>query len=266
MFTGWSAPSLGPIFPILFVTVACGAISGFHSVVASGTTSKQLNYESDARKIGYGAMLVESLLSILAIITVMYISKADYSNIMSNGGPVAVFSNGVGFLLTKFGIDAEHGTKFAALAVSAFVLTTLDTATRLARFAFQEFFAPKEGHAPSILNKNRFVGTTVTVATASILAYSGHWKEIWPIFGAANQLLAALALLAVSLWLRQKGRKSKMIMIPMLVMFIITLSALAIIFWQNFTSKNYLLAAFGAALFILAMILVTEAAKSCVKK
>lgn len=263
IFTSWNVPELGPLFPILFVTVACGAISGFHSVVASGTTAKQLNRESNARPIAYGAMLVESLLALIALITVMHLTRDEYARTLAAEGPVALFSRGVGVFLSKAGIDAAHGTRFAALAVSAFALTTLDTATRLARFAFQEFFTPREGKEPSILNRNRYVGTAATVAVAGALAYSGHWKLIWPIFGSANQLLAALALLAVSLWLRRRmGRTSRALTIPMVLMFIITLSALGILVWKDFSAGSYTLAGIGTALFVLAAVLVAEAAKS----
>ncbi|MBT3181142.1 MAG: carbon starvation protein A [Deltaproteobacteria bacterium] len=262
VFTAWVVPKLGPLFPILFVTVACGAISGFHSVVASGTTAKQLNKESNARPIGYGAMLVESLLALIALISVMYMAKGDYVAALLKEGPITLFSQGIGNFISSFGISASHGTKFAALAVSAFVLTSLDTATRLARFAFQEFFAPKEGRAPSILNKNRFIGTAITVAAGAALAYSGQWKAIWPIFGSANQLLAALALLAISLWLRKKGSKSKVLQIPMIIMFVITLSALGLLVWQDIHAGKYVLTVIGSALFILALVLVFEAIKS----
>jgi len=258
-FITWIDPKLGSLFPILFVTVACGAISGYHSVVASGTTAKQLNREGDARPIGYGAMLVESLLAAIALITVIKLSQASYAREIAAKGPVALFSAGIGTLIESIGIDRVHGTNYSALAVSAFVLTTLDTATRLCRFAFQEFFAPSEGKKPSMLNRNRFIGTSVTVAAASALAFSGQWKLIWPIFGSANQMLAALALMAVALWLRFRGRKYGFLKWPMKIMFVITLSALGVIFYENFKVGNYVLAAIGAALFVLAVVLLVEA-------
>jgi len=258
----WFDPKLGALFPILFVTVACGAISGFHSVVASGTTAKQLDREAHARPIGYGAMLVESLLAIIALVVVIKLSKADYASEIANEGPVALFSRGIGSLIEPFGINKAHGTNFAALAVSAFVLTTLDTATRLCRFAFQEFFAPREGTKPNLLNRNRFIGTLVTVAAAAALAFSGQWKLIWPIFGAANQLLAALALLAVSIWLKHAGRRNGFLRIPMWVMFVITLSALGVILHKNLVQANYALAAIAAALLVLAITLVIESIRA----
>lgn len=260
-FITWVDPKLGPLFPILFVTVACGAISGFHSVVASGTTAKQLDREGHARPIGYGAMLVESLLAAIALITVIGLTTKGYSESLAMGGPVALFSRGIGALLEKLGLDVRIGTDFAALAVSAFVLTTMDTATRLCRFAFQEFFTPPEGKKPSILNTNRFIGTGITVAASAALALSGQWKLIWPIFGSANQMLAALALLAVSLWLRHRGMKAGFLRLPMFVMFAITLAALGVIVYENMMIENYALAAVGAALFILAVTLIVDAVK-----
>ena len=265
IFTSWDVPELGTLFPILFVTVACGAISGYHSVVASGTTAKQLDQEVDARPIGYGAMLVESLLALLALITVMHLAPGDYARTLHQSGPVAIFSNGIGTLISSLGISKAHGVNFAALAVSAFVLTTLDTATRLCRFAFQEFFAPRKGGRPSVLSRNRFIGTAVTVGAAAALAFSGKWKAIWPIFGTANQLLAALALLAISVWLRHRGLKSTFLRIPMVIMFAITLSALGAIVYYNVIGANYALAAVGAALFVLSMIVVAEAIKSVIR-
>ncbi len=259
-FTHFIDPELGPIFPILFVTIACGAISGFHSIVASGTTAKQLDNEADAKAIGYGGMLVESLVAVLAIICAAMISHGEYSATLKSAGPVAIFSNGIGSLLVKFGIPAAKGSSFVALAVSAFVLTSLDTATRLARFAFQEFFAPKtEEGKRNILSSNRFIGTAVTVAVGGLLAFSGKWKAIWPIFGAANQLLAALAFLAISAWLVKRGLKSGFLKIPMIIMFVITLSALVMLVWGNLAKGNIALAVVGVILLIIAAFLVIEA-------
>ncbi|MFA4972770.1 MAG: carbon starvation protein A [bacterium] len=261
-FASWSDPGIGPLFPMLFVTVACGAISGFHSIVASGTTAKQLDREKDARPIGYGAMLVECLVAVAALIAAARLATSDYASTLASQGPVALFSAGTGEMLSKLGIKASSGAQFAALAVSAFVMTTLDTATRLCRFAFQEFFAPRRGKKPGILSKNRYIATAATIACAATLALSGSWKAIWPIFGASNQLLAALALLAVSIWLKSKGKKTRFLEIPMVAMFVITLSALGSIVWTNYAKANYTISAIGAALFALAALLVIESVKS----
>lgn len=259
VFTHWVDPNLGAIFPILFVTVACGAISGFHSVVASGTTAKQLNNEKDAKRIGYGAMLVECLLAVLALLMAAMLTPADYA-LMYND-PITIFAKGAGKVISALGFNEVKAVTFAALAVSAFVLTSLDTATRLARFAFQEFFAPSEGEKASILHRNRFVGTTITVAVAAALAFSKKWTAIWPIFGSANQLLAALALLAVTVWLFRRGVKAKFTLIPMAIMFIITISALVLLVTQNFSRENWLLAGIGAALLAVAGVLIVTAVR-----
>ena len=261
-FVAFTDAKLGPLFPILFVTVACGAISGFHSVVSAGTTAKQLGREEDARPIGFGAMIVESLVAVLALFAAMMLTREQYGVSLSSQGPVALFSNSIGSLLSTVGIPAEKGTTFAALAVSAFILTTLDTATRLCRFALQELFTPKAGGRPPLVTRNRYIATLFTVAPAAALAYSGHWETIWPIFGSANQLLAALALLAVALWLRHSKRKTAFLGFPMVAMFLITLSALGLIAYRDSMRGNYALGSVAMVLFVLAVTLMIEAVRS----
>lgn len=255
---------IGFLFPLLFVTVACGAISGFHSLVSSGTTSKQLDNEKDAKIIGYGGMLIECLLAILAIITAATLTKADYSAFLNpdgGAGPVALFSDGVGRFLSQLGLSQHTGATFAALAVSAFALTSLDTATRLCRFAFQEYFSSKKDQRQSVLASNRFIGTIFSLGIAGALAFSGKWQLIWPIFGSANQLLAALALLAVSVWLASKGIRYGFTLLPMIFMFIVTITALLVVFWKNFNDGNYLMAFTSFALLIVAISLISLAYK-----
>ncbi len=244
---------IGLLFPILFVTVACGAISGFHSLVASGTTSKQLSSEKDAKVVGYGGMLMESSLSVLAILTAAVLTASQY-NTFEN--PVVLFSNGVGGFLSHIGLEKATGTTFAALAVSAFALTSLDTATRLCRFSFQEFFSPKSGEKPGLLNTNRFIGTAFTVAVGGSLAFSGKWSLIWPLFGSANQLLAALALLAVTVWLASRGIKNGFTMLPMIFMFAVTLTALVFLLYKYISESQILLAILSFALIIVAVTLI----------
>jgi len=253
---------LGYLFPILFVTVACGAISGFHSLVSSGTTSKQLDTEPDARVVGYGSMLIEAVLAVLALITAVTILQNDYSHLIKeeNGGPIGIFSRGVGGFLTHLGLPLKAGVTFAALAISAFALTTLDTATRLGRFAFQEFFEQKGKQ--SILSRNRYVGTLVTVFFSGLLAFSGTSKTLWPLFGSANQLLASLVLLAVTVWLAELRKKNNFIKYPMYFMFCVTLTALGNLIYQNIVSKNYPLIFITILLFVVAIFLVVEAGKS----
>ena len=252
---------LGWMFPILFVTIACGAISGFHSLVSSGTTAKQLDKESDAKVIGYGGMLIESTLSVVALITAIMV--IDYAAELGNGGAVAVFSRGVGAFLSSLGIPATLGVTFASLVVSAFALTTLDTATRLGRYIFQELFEKSEaaeGESKG-LGSNMYVSTLITVALAGWLAMT-NWAAIWPIFGSANQLLAALALLAVSVWLVKLGKDNRFVKYPMYFMFAVTLCSLVILSYKNFMAANFLLTTIAVVLFILAVILVVFASKT----
>ena len=250
---------LGSLFPILFVTVACGAISGFHSLVASGTTSKQLDRETDARIIGYGGMLIEAVLAVIALITAVVLSGSDYQAFFNpdGGGPIGVFSNGIGGFMTSLGIPRDTGVTFAALAISAFALTTLDTATRLGRFAFQEIFSTIQ--APRFISRNRYVCTFITIASAALLTFSGSSTALWPLFGSANQMLAAMALLAVTVWLNHLGENSNFVKIPMFFMLFVTLTALGNLIIHNLAVKNYLLSGVGACMFSVGLVLAVNA-------
>lgn len=272
VFTGLKS-SLGYLFPILFVTVACGAISGFHSLVASGTTAKQLNKESDARIIGYGGMLIECLLAVIALIAAGYFLPGEYRELLGKGGngAIEIFSRGVGNFMSILRIPPELGATFAALTVSAFALTTLDTATRLSRYAFQEFFggsplsrlqcedAPS---SPPLLGRNCYLATFFSVAATAFLIYTGSSSKIWPIFGSANQLLAALALLAVATWLGRLGRKYLFVLIPMFFMFAVTLSALVLLSYRNFAGGHTLLGVISLLLLGLSIALCWQAYRS----
>ncbi len=266
-FNGFST-NIGYLFPLLFVTVACGAVSGFHSLVGSGTTSKQLDKETDARVIGYGGMLMEGMLAVVALIAAATITSGTYQEFISTdgGGPIALFSASVGGFMSKLGVPIDVGTTFSALAVSAFALTSLDTATRLARFSFQEFFETNEKTTMSIISSNRYAATGVGVIIAGILALSGEWKAIWPIFGSANQLLAAVALLAVSVWLAKQQIKNAFVLYPMGFMFAVTFSALVLLIINNFSSQNYLLMIIALGLFFIASVLAGLAFKALCKK
>lgn len=248
------------LFPMLFVTVACGAISGFHSLVGSGTTSKQLDTEKDIQLVGYGSMLIEGVLAVVAIITAAYLTKDGLAEALGNGGPINVFSAGLGNFMEKgFGLPFSIGSTFTALAISAFALTSLDTATRLARFIFQEFFDTKDSKKTTPLT-NRYVSTGITVVLGGVLAFKG-WSVIWPVFGSANQLLAAIALLSLALWLKKSGRKFKMAIYPTIFMFAVTLMALVLLFKANLQT-SYILAGFSVVLFVLAIMLILEARKA----
>ena len=220
---------LGYLFPALFITVACGAISGFHSLVASGTTAKQIDNERHILSIGYGGMLIECVMAIIALICVGIL----YSNgNMPDGTPTQIFAKGISTMLSSIGLQDYEATTYSLviLAVSAFALTSLDTATRLARFMLQEFFLEKD-QKPSDLQgykriiTNPIVATVLTVFLGMALASVGY-EKVWGLFGAANQLLAVLALLAVCAWLGNIGKSNKMLYIPMMFMLAATLTSL----------------------------------------
>lgn len=252
---------LGYLFPILFVTVACGAISGFHSLVSSGTTSKQLDKEEDTRAIGYGGMLIECVLAVIALLAAAVITGGEASSLLAEGGPVLLFATGVGSFLANLGIPASIGVIFGSLTVAAFAMTTLDTATRLGRFIFQEYFVPEDEEAEGIVGMmgNMYFATFVTVISSAALGLSGAWADIWPIFGSANQMLAALALLSLAVWLASRGIKNTHIIIPMIFMFAVTLTALVFVVRDNFMDANYILAILGVILFIMAVVLARMA-------
>ena len=232
MFTEWKDPmtGLGTMFPALFVTIACGAISGFHSLVGSGTTSKQLDHERDAKPIAYGGMLIECALALISLCAVGYV-WADY--VAGTRTPTVVFASGLSGMVST--IPGLGGTKdviytLLVLTYSAFCLTSLDTATRLARYMFQEFWLkPGETYKDVTGIKatlcNPVVATAITVVLGVGLGMTGYSK-IWPLFGAANQLLAGLALLTVCAWLGNIGRNNKMFYIPMVFMMIVTIWSL----------------------------------------
>ncbi len=260
-FTGFSVNGQF-LFPMLFVTVACGAISGFHSLVASGTTSKQIDNERDAKKIGYGSMLIEGVLATIALISIAFITADKAAEL---GSPINIFANGVGTFMTTFGVDYTIGSSFVSLAISAFALTTLDTTARLGRFLVQEFFTNKEEEAPTSFFANKYFATTVTVLLGGGLGFMGYAK-VWPIFGSSNQLLAALSLLAVAAYLKHIKKANSMIIIPMVLMFLVTLTALGFLIRDNIATGNFLLVIIAILLLILAVILIIQSYKILTKK
>ncbi len=271
-FTGWSATTpkggIGHIFPILYVTVACGACSGFHALVASGTTAKQLDNERHIKPIGYGAMLVEGILALVAITTVAVLPKADYLALLSSESPIMVFASGLSGFIAKVGLPVLVGKTFIALTISAFMLTTLDTATRLARFTWQEMFLPKDGSKRKksfSLLSNPFVATTFSVVLSGYMAFSGSAMEIWPVFGASNQMLAALTLLVVTLVLVKRKVNFWVAFVPMLFMTTITIWALVNLIKVNFNT-NWVLLGATAFLLIMAVILAAKAVWSLIPK
>lgn len=255
-FSTFSLEKVGYLFPALFVTVACGAISGFHSLVGSGTTAKQLNKETDGRIIGYGGMLIEGLLAVLSLVAVASMVNKEFLDLLISKGPVAAFSLGVGRFINSIpvlNISIPMAQTFTALAVSAFALTSLDTATRLARFMFQEYFEEKDHSQKKSLFQNRFVATAITVFFGATLTFSGQTMSIWPLFGSANQLLAALALLALTVWVANLRKGFLFVLIPMIFMFAVTLTALGTLVYQNILISNYTLSIISILLFALSL-------------
>ncbi len=254
--------SIGYLFPVLFVTVACGAISGFHSLVASGTTSKQIDKESDVKVVGFGGMLIESFLAIISVGAVIVLERADYTGLLLTDGPVNMFADGLGFIISSLGISEKLAITFVALTISAFALTTLDTCTRLARFTFQEYFEDIKQEKVRRVSQNRFVATLIVVILSALMLLSGEFSVLWPIFGSANQLLAALALLAVSIWLYKIKENATFVLIPMFFMFTITLSSLFLFAWENYNKGIYVLSIIAGVLFLLSIVLIRLAYKS----
>ena len=260
-FTGWTT-KLGGLFPALFITVACGACSGFHSLVASGTTSKQLANERDAKPIGYGAMLIESALGVISLLAVGMVYNQYVDGAF--GSPAVAFASGISAMFG--GNSVIHA--LLTLAVSVFALTSLDTATRLSRFMFSELFL-KDGEATwrDATGFRKFlchplVGTLIMVLIGCILG-GLSLSQIWGLFGAANQLLAGLALMAVCAWLGNIGKNNKMFYIPMVFMLCATLCSLVITIFKKLNGGlaawgDWFQLIFAIAMVVLAIILVIE--------
>ncbi len=258
----YNSPALGYMFPVLFVTIACGAISGFHSLVASGTTAKQLDREEDAKVVGYGGMLIESFLAIISVCAVIVLDRGDYVAQLSALGPVTLFSQGLGGMIASLGIPPVIAISFVALTVSAFALTTLDTCTRLARFSMQELCEGNLLPGADFFANNRFAATLVPLLLSILLLLSGEFTTLWPIFGSANQLLAALALLAVTVWLYRVGVNPMFTLLPMIFMFAVTLSSLFIFAYKNFSANQYFLGVIAVLLSVLSITLIILARRS----
>lgn len=249
--------SLGLLFPAMFITIACGACSGFHSVVASGTTAKQLASESHAKPIAYGGMLTEGLLAVLAIAAVIVVG----GQAARGQEPTLVFARGIGHMLSALGIDPALGVHFGALAISTFLLTTLDTCTRLARYVLEELLRLPRGNRVAVV-----AATLATLVLPLLLTQmtlhlpdgqpAPAWRVVWPVFGATNQLLGALAMLVVTAWLRNQGKRHAFVAAPMVFMFSVTLVALAQLVWRYGPAS--LIGSIATVLFVLAVVLLVE--------
>ena len=227
------------LFPTLFITVACGAVSGFHSLISSGTTAKQLDNEKSAKMVGFGAMLIECLLAVISLICVASVSANGVTNITTGeklGTPSIVFASAIEGFFLNIGFSESAGKvafTVISLAVSAFCLTSLDTCCRLGRFTFQELFAAKEGeedaHPVRKALSNTYVATLVNIGLAAILCVGGY-ATLWKLFGACNQLVSVPALMAAAVYLKSVGKKHNMFYIPMFFMAAASMSQLVISF------------------------------------
>lgn len=224
------------MFPILFVTIACGAVSGFHSLVSSGTASKQIKNEKNMLPVSFGAMLMESLLAVISLIAVASFTSIAQASDMGYTTPTQIFAGGVSNFLEVVGLPKDIVFTLINLAVSAFALTSLDSVARVGRLSFQELFLDKSikdedmGPVRKVLT-NKYFATIITLVLAYLLAKAGY-ASIWPLFGSANQLLSALALVACAVFLKRTKRKNFMLWIPMFVMIAVTFTALAMTIWQ----------------------------------
>ncbi|MGB2697093.1 MAG: carbon starvation CstA family protein, partial [Candidatus Zixiibacteriota bacterium] len=236
---------LGYVWPMLFITIACGAISGFHSLVTSGTDCKQLSREGDARKIGYNGMLLESVLALSVLLALgSMLIFSDYKSIVwpevGRSNPILAFALATGKLLHQsLGISVALGCVFGILMVEGFVVTTLDTAVRLNRYLFEEVWRLIFKKVPALF-KVYWFNSALAVLLMWLLAYFNTFASLWPIFGTANQLLSALALIAISTWLYMRGKRNWFTLIPAIFMILTTTAALIILLFNNYLPRGNL--------------------------
>lgn len=261
------------LFPTLFITIACGAVSGFHSLVSSGTSSKTIKNEKDMLCVGYGSMMVESLLGVVALVVV---GAAAVGGKMPSGTPFQIFSANVAGFLTLLGIPEHVATCFMTMCVSALALTSLDSVARIGRMSFQELFLGEAADGSDLtgirkLFANKYFATVITLVFGFLLCLGGY-NNVWPLFGAANQLLASLVLIAISVFLLTTGRKGWMLYAPMCIMLVVTFTALiqAVIgiFQKIFVTGGFVFMIDGLQLIValLLMALGLMVAVSCFKK
>ena len=253
--------TMGPLWPMMFITVACGAVSGFHSLVGSGTTSKQLANETHARRIGFGGMLMEGFLATIVIIAVVGGLQASElsQHIADKTSPVDLFGLGFGNICAPF--LGPYGSFVALTILNVFILTTLDSATRITRYITEEMFGIK----------NRFAATGLVVLVAGVLALGKDnsqnplWQKIWPAFGASNQLVAALALLVIAAWLLSKKRPTLYVLIPAMFMLLTSLAALIMQTKTYIANKDFTLITISVILFVSALFLLKETGATFIK-
>ena len=272
MYTGFHNAASGDLFPILFVTVACGAVSGFHSLVSSGTSSKTISNEKDMPMVGYGAMIVESLLGVVALVVV---GAVAVNGTKPDGTPFSIFSSGVAGFLEKMGVPVTVATVFMTMCVSALALTSLDSVARIGRMSFQELFlgdttdTAKMTPMQKVLT-NKYFATVITLFFGYLLTLGGY-NNVWPLFGSANQLLAALVLIALAVFLKTTGRTGWTLYFPMGMMLVVTFTALiqkTIALVKNVASgqATFLVDGLQLIVAVLLMVLGVMVAYSCIRK
>jgi carbon starvation protein len=255
----------GPLWPILFITVACGAISGFHSVVASGTSAKQLRRETDGKIVAFGGMLTEGALAMIVILlvsSVLFWDKAPsealsgfvFNSLLAEKGANITFGTAIGRAMESIGVPLQYGVAFGILMLNAFILTTLDTCARLTRYIVTESVGQKVA-----LLRNPFLATVIGLLLAYFITANNSWRILWPAFGATNQLIGALSLLVVTAYLFGFKKATKYTLIPGVFMLVTTLGALVYqLFWQYLPSGNYVLSTIAVILIILGVIIAAE--------
>jgi len=272
-FMGWFSPNGFPLFPLLFTTVACGACSGFHAIVSSGTTSKQISKETDAKLIGYGGMLLESFVAIIALATLLLLSSSQMQKLKD---PNLIYANGIAVFLGALGINKEFALNFALLAFATFVYDTLDVATRLGRYIFEELtgwrgkFTPYISALATLILPAIFVTRKITDIQGNIIP---AWRVFWTIFGSSNQLLAALVLFGISVWLFKNRMKWLITLVPSIFMMLIAIASLFLVLkpWVSsmilqgkFTPEPMVITA--SILLLLAFLLIVEGARVLIKR
>ena len=276
-FYGWKNPAGQPLFPFLFITVACGACSGFHSLISSGTSSKQINNEKDAQVIGYGSMIIESVLGVISLIAVgVVFSRSTYGGGADFTAPPAAFAGGIATMFASFAGEKSYAVIYNlfTLAVSVFALTSLDSATRLCRYLFAELLTPEGKTREDLTGAAKFFSTPIVSTLIMVVIGCGMGflglSQIWGVFGAANQLLAGIAMLAVCTWLGKVGKNNKMFYFPMCFMLVATITSLVMTIIKEIKAigaggaawGDWYVAIWSTALVVLAAILAVTAVKT----
>jgi len=236
-----AAPVRGMVWPMLFITIACGAISGFHGLVATGTTVRQIPRESDCRRVGYNAMLLESLLAVLVLVAVgsQMTGEAYAAGLRSSGGPIQTFAIGCGGLFSNLGLPMAVGCVLGILIVEGFIVTTLDTSVRLSRYLCEELFAGVLGSSVPAFMRSKAFNTLVAVALMLLFWFSQRASQaLWPYFGAGNQLIGAFTLITVSVWLMQRGGRAWFALVPAALMTVTAFTALLMLVYRELGNES----------------------------